>query len=230
MCSFPNDTQSWTAPTPSTCQNQIASFTQYSAPLPFTYSQQYMWIGTSSGWTYAPSLTFNFNKSGSNISSYVWDDDGNQFSTSSSPSYTFATCGDHDVTCTTTDPNGCITEDEQPIAVSSILCSQGEDPGGPGQERLAAPNSGPQNLHAFFYPKAVEPGRKKGKLLVSLSEEKEVTLRMIDLSGKAVWVDSFEGRAGIQEYRMDIPNIAPGMVWLEIKSGSLREIQKIIIK
>jgi len=67
-------------------------------------------------------------------------------------------------------------------------------------------------------------------LKFSLQNEGKIVVKMMDMAGKIVMVDAFEGVTGENQHTMNVSNIKSGLYVLQIETGNGKAIQKVLVQ
>ena len=67
-------------------------------------------------------------------------------------------------------------------------------------------------------------------LKFSLQNESKIAVKMLDMAGKTVLVDAFEGVPGENQRTMNVSNVKSGLYILQIETGNGRAIQKVLVQ
>ena len=67
-------------------------------------------------------------------------------------------------------------------------------------------------------------------LKFSMQNESKVVVKMLDMAGKTVLVDAFEGVIGENLHTLNVSNVKSGLYVLQIETGNGRAIQKVLVQ
>ena len=67
-------------------------------------------------------------------------------------------------------------------------------------------------------------------LKFSLQNESKIVVKMLDMAGKTVLVDAFEGVTGENLHTLNVSNVKSGLYVLQIETGKGRAIQKVLVQ
>lgn len=152
------------------------------------------------------SVTFNAGASTGNGNTYSWDfGDGSPAGTGPNPTHPYATGGNYSVKLTVT--NACGSADTT-IALNGV--SMGE-------------NILSQNLKLF-----PNPAKNTLHIELSLVGSSDITVRILDMSGKQV-MNTVDDKTGERfEGNLDISDLAQGVYMIEVTDGKYTAVRRLI--